>query len=248
MVTTDIIVQPKQTAMNIGSYQNPYTAAEAAPSDRAMFIRNTYLHVALATLGLIAFEAVFTQTEFARELGMKMLSGQIPWLLVLGLYMVVSFVANRWAASETSRTMQYVGLGLYTVAFGVLVAPMLIFLQATGKADIIAKAGLVTGGLFLGLTAVVFMTKKDFSFLGSILSVGFFVALGFIVAGIIFKFDLGLFFSFAMVLLLGGSILYTTSNIIHHYHTKQHVAASLALFSSIATMFWYVLQIFMSSE
>ena len=48
-----------------------------------------------------------------------------------------------------------------------------------------------------------------------------------------------------MVLLAAGYILYQTSQIFAHYHTEQYVAASLALFSSVALMFWYVIRIFM---
>ena len=62
----------------------------------------------------------------------------------------------------------------------------------------------------------------------------------------IFGFSLGLIFSSVMVLFAAGSVLYTTSNIMHHYHPKQHVAASLALFSAVALLFWYVLQVLMA--
>ena len=48
-----------------------------------------------------------------------------------------------------------------------------------------------------------------------------------------------------MVLLASISILYSTSNIIHHYGTEQYVAASLGLFASVALLFWYVLRIIM---
>lgn len=67
-----------------------------------------------------------------------------------------------------------------------------------------------------------------------------------IVASMIFGFSLGLWFTGAMILLVGGCILYQTSNVIHHYHPSQYVAASPALFASIATRFWYGLQLLMS--
>ena len=72
------------------------------------------------------------------------------------------------------------------------------------------------------------------------------MALGVIVASILFGFSLGLFFVGLMILFAGGAILYNTSNIMHHYHTDQHVAASLALFASVALLFWYVLQAVMA--
>ena len=54
--------------------------------------------------------------------------------------------------------------------------------------------------------------------------------------------------SFAMVALVSAAILYQTSNIIHHYRTDQHVAAALALFASIATLFWYILRILIATR
>jgi FtsH-binding integral membrane protein len=49
-----------------------------------------------------------------------------------------------------------------------------------------------------------------------------------------------------MIVLASGYILYDTSNVLHRYRTDQHVAAALALFASVAILFWYVLRLFMS--
>jgi len=92
----------------------------------------------------------------------------------------------------------------------------------------------------------VFVTKKDFSFLGPVLSVGTLIALGVIVAGILFGFTLGLFFCFAMVALISGSILYNTSNVMLHYPTDMHVAAALELLADVAILFWYIVRIVMA--
>ncbi|MGY8688326.1 MAG: Bax inhibitor-1/YccA family protein [Verrucomicrobiales bacterium] len=230
--------------MNIGSYNNPYTVATAQPSARAAFIRNTYLHLAMAVMALIAIEAVFLQTAMAKSLALKMAGGgSMGWLVVLGLFMVASWVANKWAHSDTSRGLQYAGLALFTVAEAAILALPLTIATSMPRFDgVISQALMVTLGLFLGLSAVAFMTKKDFSFLGSV------IAIGFIIAGALFGFSLGLIFTVAMILLMAASILYTTSNVMHHYRTDQHVAASLALLSSVATLFWYVLQFFMASR
>jgi uncharacterized protein len=114
--------------------------------------------------------------------------------------------------------------------------------------DVIIKAGIVTLGLFLGITSVVFLTRTDFSFLGPILAIGGFIALGFIVASILFGFSVGSLFAFIMVAFAGTAILYETSNVLHRYNPGQHVAASLTLFASIALLFWYILQIFGGSD
>jgi len=99
---------------------------------------------------------------------------------------------------------------------------------------------------FAGLTLIVLLTRKDFSFLRGILWWGGIVALVLIVAGTIFGFQLGTYFSVAMVALAGGAILYDTSNVLHHYPEDRYVGAALELFASVAMMLWYVLRLFMS--
>jgi uncharacterized protein len=97
-----------------------------------------------------------------------------------------------------------------------------------------------------GLTVVVFATRKDLSFLGSLLGWCGIVALTLIVAGVVFGFELGTFFSVGMIALAGGAVLHDTSKILHHYPEDRYVAASLELFASVALMFWYVLRLYLS--
>jgi FtsH-binding integral membrane protein len=174
------------------------------------------------------------------------MGSSFSWFIVLAAFIGISTVANSWAISQTSKSKQYLGLGLFTLAWAVMFLPLLFIINHFAGSSVIAQAGVVTLGLFLGITAVVFLTRKDFSFLGPILTIAGFVALGFIAINLIFGFSLGNVFAFAMVAFAGGSILYQTSNVLHQYRTDQHVAASLSLFSSIALMFWYILQIFYS--
>ena len=160
--------------------------------------------------------------------------------------MVVSWIARGWASSSTSLGMQYAGLSLYVVAQAILFVPLLYI--ASQYEDVIPSAGLSTLGLFAALTAVVFMTRQDFSWMRSILWFGGLAALGLIVCAVIFNFALGAIFTYAMIALACGYILYDTSNVLHHYRIGQHVAASLALFASVALLFWYIVRLFMSSR
>lgn len=167
--------------------------------------------------------------------------------------MLVSSIANSWARSSTSVSMQYMGLGLYVVAEAIILLPLLSFAQWRAATDprfegVIGTAALATFGLFAAMTAVVFITRKDFSFMRSVLMFAGFAAMGFIVCAIIFNFTLGSVFTYAMIAFACGYILYDTSNILHHYRIGQHVAASLALFASVALLFWYVLQLVMASR
>jgi FtsH-binding integral membrane protein len=224
------------------------TVAEAMPADRATFIRKTYIHLAGAIVAFIGLEAYLMVSGMGLAITQTMLGTKWGWLLVLLAFMGVSMLANWWASSQTSKTMQYLGLGLYTVAEAIIFAPLLWYAQVRAGSSVIVEAGVVSIGLFLGITAVVFLTKKDFSFLGPILMIGGFVALGAIVASIAFGFTLGTLFAFIMVAFAGASILYETSNVMNRYNTDQHVAASLSLFASVALLFWYILRIYTGSR
>jgi len=221
------------------------SVANSPASERAAFIRRTYAHLAVALLGFIAVEYYLVHSSFAASLVSSMLGG-MSWLIVLGLFMGVSYLANKLAASQTSQQMQYLGLGLFVVAEAIVFLPLLYIATFYAGEGLIATAGLMTLLLVGGITATVFITKKDFSFMGSVLSMGGFVALGFILCSMIFGFSLGLVFSSVMVLFAGGSVLYSTSNILHRYNTDQHVAASLSLFASVALLFFYILRVLMS--
>jgi FtsH-binding integral membrane protein len=74
------------------------------------------------------------------------------------------------------------------------------------------------------------------------------LALVAIAGSVLFGFHMGTWFSVAMIGFAGAAILYDTSNVMRHYPEDRHVAAALELFASIALMFWYVLQLFMSRD
>lgn len=233
-------------ARSIGYQRSiPGAVATAGVDERMSFIRKTYAHLGGAVGAFILLETLFLQTELAYRWATWALQGS--WLVVLALFIGVAWLAERWARSDTSRAMQYLGLGLYVVAEVFIFAPLLLLApMVSGDVDIIAKAGFITLLLFAGLTGTVFITRKDFSFLRGILGVGVLVAFGIIVASFIWGFALGSLFAGAMVLLAAGFILYDTSQVLAHYRPTQYVAASLALFASIALMFWYVIQLLMS--
>ncbi len=230
------------------SLHTPFVVAQAEQSVRSAFIRNTYLHLAYAVLGFIVIEYFFINYTNLGPMMMKFLSkGAYMWLVVLGGFMGVSALAQGMANSEASKAKQYAGLSLFVIGESIIFIPLL-YMATTFHEGAITQAAIATGGLFIALTMIAFTTKKDFSFLGGMLKVGFIIALVLIGASIVFGFNLGMLFSAAMILLAAGSILYNTSNIIHHYHPSQYVAASVGLFASLATMFWYVLRIFMSRD
>ena len=205
------------------------------------------MHVALAILAFIFVETALLMVVPA-ELIMGMVSQKYVWLLIISGFWLASMLAEKWTMAS-SRAMQYAGLGFYVLLEAIIFLPMMyIALVYTGSGKVILQAGLITFMLFLGLTGVALTSKRDFSFLRSVLIIGGFISLGLIVAGMLFGFNLGLWFSVGMVFLAGASILYQTNQLKNVYTTEQYVGASLQLFSSVMLLFWYVLRILMSRK
>lgn len=222
-------------------------AAQASADARAEFISKTYLHLAGAVLAFIGLEALILNTPALYAPILSILTIPYGAFLLMGGFILVSYIAESWARSATSPGMQYAGLGLYVVAEAIIFAPLLSFARLVGE-DVIPIAGILTMTIFTGLTLVVFLTRRNFSFLAPALSIGGFAALG----AILCMMFLGapdivhVLFAAFMVVLASGYILYSTSNVLHEYQIGQHVAAALALFAAVALLFWYILRIVMA--
>lgn len=235
--------RPLESEMTQGYPASYYP--HAAVDARAQFILKTYAHLLGAVLLFTVIEVALFSSGLALAIGQGMMG--VSWLLVLGGFVVVSWLASRVAQTAESPAAQYAALGGFVLAEAIIFVPLLLAASVMAP-GVIQSAALVTIVGFVGLTAVAFKTRKDFSFLGGILRWSFIVVLLLIVAGVLFGFELGTFFSVGMVGLAGAAILYDTSNVIHHFPTDRHVGAALQLFASVALMFWYVLRIFMSSR
>ena len=85
------------------------SAAQSPASDRAAFIRRTYSHLAVAILAFIGLEYYLVNAPFAAKLAMSM-TGGYSWLIVMGLFMAVGYMADKLARSENSEQMQYLSL------------------------------------------------------------------------------------------------------------------------------------------
>lgn len=218
-------------------------ALPIAIADRSTFIMKTYLHLLAAILLFTGVEAAIFSTDMAARIASAFIGGR-SWLLVLGAFVLVSWGATHIANSAGSLAAQYLALGVFVVAEALIFVPLL-YIADQFFPGVIQSAALCTLVGFAGLTLVVYGTRKDFSFLGSILRWGFIAGFVAIIAALIFGFELGVFFSVAMVALAGGAILYDTSNILHRYPEDRYVGAALALFASVAMMFYYVLRLLM---
>ena len=229
-------------ALGVNTIDNVYGSAGSAIESRARFITRTYNTLFLAISGFAGIEVALFKSGLAESIARVLLGGS--WLLVLGGFMIVSWFGSRVAARSESQGAQIAALAAYVLAQAIIFVPLLYIADAHAPGAI-QSAALVTMLGFAGLTAIAWQTKKDFSFLGGLLRFGGVLALVLIVASVIFGFELGTFFSVAMVGFAGAAILYDTSNILREYPEDRYISAALQLFSSVALMFWYVLRIFM---
>jgi FtsH-binding integral membrane protein len=221
----------------------PVTVSEMDVDSRGRFVSRTYAHLFGAVCGFILIETFLFKSGLADKIAHTLLG--VSWLLVLGGFVLVSWLASRAAHLAQSKVAQYGALVAYVVAESLIFVPLL-WIANNVAPGAITSAAAVTFVAFAALTAIVFLTGKDFSFLRGLLFWGGIMALALIIAGVIFGFQLGTYFSIAMVGLAGASILYDTSNVLHHYSEDRYVAAALELFASVALMLWYVLRLFMN--
>ena len=210
----------------------------ATEQERVTFFKKTYTHVAWAILAFIAVESLLIRIVPAEAIFL-MVSKRWVWLLILGGFWLGSMLAQKWSLAQ-ERKMQYLGLGFYIIIEAIIFLPLIYMALAFSEANVINQAAIIT-----------FFTKINFSFLKYVLIVGGFVSLGLILAGALFGFNLGLWFSGGMVLLASGSILYQTYNLksdTSTFTTDKYVGAALLLFASVMLLFWYILQILISKK
>ena len=212
--------------------------SQASVEDRSDFIWKVYAHVVGAILVFAGIEAYLLQSGIAGQIARPMLEN---WWLVLGAFILAGWGASHVAHRLESTAAQYAAFAVFVFLEAIIFAPMLFIAMAMNPGIIDSAAGVTLLGAG-GLIATAMITRKDFSFLRGILAlVGIF-------SSFIFGFQMGTWFSVAMIGFAGAAVLYDTSNIMHHYPQDRHVAAAMSLFASIALMFWYILRLFMSRD
>ncbi len=224
------------------NYLGPVSGASV--EDRSDFIWKCYAHVVGAILAFAAIEVYFFTSGIAASIAAPMLNN---WWLVLGAFILAGWGASHVAHRVESKNAQYAAFGAFVFVEALIFAPMLYIANRTAPGAIDSAAGITILGC-VGLIATAMITRKDFSFLRGMMVWGFFLAMAAIVGSLLFGFNLGTWFSIAMIGFAGAAVLYDTSNIMHHYPQDKYVAASMALFASIAMMFWYILRLIMSRD
>jgi FtsH-binding integral membrane protein len=230
--------------VNPYSVQSMTPAALAAVEERAAFLRRTYglLLAAIATMVATLWAAgnVDSVRDLATGLWQTIMGGRWGWLLYAGLFIGGSMLVHAFAERRPLNLVFFFG---FAFLMGLLLAPLIYGVLARGDAGVTAinQAALLTGLTFTGLTAYVFFSGKSFSFLGGALSIGMWLLIGIAVAGMLFGFQIGIWYSVAIVALFAGYILYDTGAILHRYPTTAHVSAACVLFVDVIMLFKHIL-------
>ena len=212
---------------------------------RGEFLVRVYQHLLAALLAFVAFEALLINLGAAEALYDLVFGSGARWLLLLGGFMIVSWLATSAAHDILEPSRQYAGLFGLAAAEAVIFAPFLHYffeVQNDGTTSVVAAAVITAIG-FAGLTVVGMVTRADLSFVRPLLLWGGVSALVLIVAALLFGLELGVWFSVGMIALAGASILYQTQTIMRRYPAEAHVGAAVQLFASVMLLFWYVLRL-----
>ncbi|MBT7431011.1 MAG: permease [Actinobacteria bacterium] len=219
---------------------------ELDETTRGDFVVRVYQHLMGAIAAFVAIEALFFTTGFAEGVYNFVSGGGSRWLLIMGLFMVGQWMVGQAATDMLNPSKQYGALFGMAALEALIFAPFLYYafnIESAGTT--VAAAALLTAVAFTGLTGIAIITRKDLSFIRPMIMFGGVAAMVLILGAVLFGFQLGIWFSVAMIALAGGSILYQTQNIIRRYPVQAHVAASLTLFTSVMMLFWYVLRLLM---
>ena len=221
---------------------NVQPVATSPPDVRRQFMGRVYLHLVGGIGAFIGLEVVLFDTGLAASIHDVVV--RTNWLLILGGFMIVSWMATNLSHRARSTSGAYGAYGLLIGANSLLFAAPLYQANALAPGAISTAAWLSIGA-FAGLSFIAITTGKDFSFLRGILLWGGVIALCAIVGSVLFGVALGTWFSLAMIAFAGAAILYDTQRVYRSFPPDAVVPAAMHLFSSVALLFWYVLRLVM---
>lgn len=225
----------------------PIPVADAAVEVRFDFMKRTYGLLLGGIAAFIGIEVFLFATGLAEAIYEVVVATN--WLLILGGFMVLNWIANTYAFKATSRGGQLAAYGLAVVAQALIFVPMLWIATTVPELDgAIGQAAAISVVAFLGLSGVAITSSRDFSFLGSLLKWIGIGALLLIVLAVLTGLNLGTWFAVGMVFFAGAAILWETQQILRTYPEGTELLASIQLFSSVMLLFWYVLRLVMSTR
>ncbi len=225
---------------------NQLFVADLEANQQLQFYKKIYIHLASYVVIFALLSKVLFDVGFGYFILDILGESQFFWLAIMGGFWVSSRISDHFS-EKLVPNLSYLGPIIAIAAESIIFAPL--FAYADYYHDGAIKNATYASLLIVSsLIGAVHLTKTNFEPLGLFLKLGSIIALGFIVASVIFDFSLGMAFSWAMLALATGYILYDTSQIIRVYKQEQHILASTRLLGSALFFFYYVLRIFSSND
>jgi len=219
-----------------GEQTAPYTQDVAVGTQGQRVLRNTYLLLAISLIPTAIGAAIGYNLDFS----FMRTSPIVSSIAVLGIFYLWIF------AIEKNRNSS-LGVGLllgFTLFLGLLLGPLFqSVLMLNNGAQLVMMAAGGTAAAFFGLAGVASVAKRDFSGLGSFLTIGFFVIMLAVVVNIFLQIPL------LYVVLLGAFILFSSAVILWQVNAivrggeTNYVSATLTLYVAIYNIFSSLLQI-----
>ena len=222
---------------NAFSTSTGWTVAESSAEVRTAFIQKTYVLFMAGILSAIVTGGLTLNTPLYNVSASILSSTWLAIILMFGGVMLAQAVSR-------IEGLNYIALFGFTGLIGFLFAPVLRMYEGAFP-GIVAQAAFLTVLIFGSLTAYVFVSKKDFSFMGGILFVGLIaLVIGGLANAFFFKSaGAGYWMAWITMFLFSGFVLYDTSQIIHRYDAKGYCSAALALFLDFFNLFMAILRI-----
>lgn len=218
-----------------------WTAERKSALVTRVYTKLTFSILALALIEALVFALFGAESivAFAQQ-NIKLMGGALLLLCIFG-----PMVGNAILARNPSRGTMYALLGYYILLEAAILLPILAVAALFFGPTIIWQACGLTVAMFIALSASVFMTRKDFTFLRSFLLFTGIAAIILIAASFLFGFELGTWFTVALIFFACGYILYDTSNMLLYSQDEDDIICTIALFTSVMTLFFYILRLLM---
>lgn len=217
-----------------------FSVYDESAEKRLVFLQKVYLSFFFSLIASVVGSVVGLQPQFLRYVAQSRI-----------LFFIGTLVAL-FAAYGLRRVpgLNFIALFGFTFLSGMSIAPLLAYYLGMGEGILIKEAFVLTTITFGGLSVYVFVTKKDFSYLGGALFIGLFALIG---VGLVFMFfgpSQGVYTIFCAfgAILFCGFILYDTSRMMREWQNNDYIAFAIELYLDFLNLFLYILRLLGSSR
>jgi FtsH-binding integral membrane protein len=203
-------------------------------AERATLVRRTYSLVFVSVLVTIA-GAMFALSQPALLTSVA----QHPWIAMIATFAPLFLALRAKDAFPANIGLVF----LFAFAEGVFISPLL-YVYGQQRPGLITQAAMLTIGAFGVLTAYAFVSRRDFSALGSFFMVGLWVVIGGMLLNLFFKnpvADLAL--AAITVLVFSGLLVFDTWRIRNVYGPDDYVGAAVQIYLDLLNLFLALLRI-----